>query len=129
MLSTAADVLSVATAAPWLAVVIVCLVVVFWVYKQGRKATEALEQKTNLALERLEQRLTRSAVSQGERLGDLEERAELERVRRLQLEDELTRRGMDLPCWPPDGDRPRPIPEPGTAQAWSLPPLPSRSRH
>lgn len=86
MLSTAADLTQLAQLAPWLAVGIVCLGAAVWVYRQQR----------------------RSARDQGERLGELERRAESERDRRRQVEAVLIDLGVPLPWWPPDGpDAPR----------------------
>jgi hypothetical protein len=116
------DLLSLYKAAPWLAVSVLCLFLSLWVYRQGRRAVTALEGKC-----------ARSARAQGERIGELEQEQELERTRRLQLEDELARRGVDLPWWPPDGNRPRPLPtaaplrEPFTAEAPFSPPVPPLS--
>jgi hypothetical protein len=57
----------------------------------------------------------RSARPQGERLGEIERRQELERTRRRQIEAVLLDLGVPLPYWPPDGPnqpRPRPAPAP-----------------
>jgi hypothetical protein len=45
----------------------------------------------------------RSAFRQGERLGELERRADSERTRRQQVESLLIGLGVPLPYWPPDG--------------------------
>jgi hypothetical protein len=98
MLSTAADLASLAQAAPWLAVGVLALVAAAWVYRQGRRqnATTKAELQT-------------SAVRQGKRLGELEKVCELLILRRKQVEYELLALGVDLPFWPPDGpDQPRP---------------------
>lgn len=90
----------------------------------------------------------RSARPQGERLGELERRQDLERTRRLQLEAVLAGYGVDLPYWPPDGPnqrRPAPAPrhrdddedqadelEPAdlrTRESPSIPPLPEYPQH
>lgn len=53
----------------------------------------------------------RSARPQGERLGEIERRQELERTRRRQVEALLLDLGVQLPYWPPDGpNQPRPRP-------------------
>jgi hypothetical protein len=98
MLSTAADLASLAQAAPWLAVGVLTLVAAAWVYRQGRRQN---------ALTRAE--LQTSAVRQGKRLGELEKVCELLLLRRRQVEYELLNLGVELPYWPPDGpDQPRP---------------------
>lgn len=87
----------------------------------------------------------RSARTQGERLGELERRAELERTRRLQVEAVLADYNVDLPWWPPDGpNQRRPEPRyrdddrdqvddrddaPATTRAPSVPPLPDYPHH
>lgn len=83
-----------------------------------------------------------SAQRQGERIGELEKRAALERTRRLQVESVLIDDGLRLPYWPPDGPieyRPRPgrfidddpapavDQEPATAETYR-PPVPTRHR-
>jgi hypothetical protein len=45
----------------------------------------------------------RSARPQGERLGELERRLDLEQTRRKQIEAVLIDDGLRLPYWPPDG--------------------------
>lgn len=79
-----------------------------------------------------------SAQRQGERIGQLERRADLEQTRRQQIESELIDDGLRLPFWPPDGPierQLRPAPriyddadvEPVTAEV-HRPPVPA-SRH
>lgn len=81
---SASDLVSLAGAAPWLAVSVVCLAAAAWVFRQGR----------------------RSAQAQGRRLGKLERLAVLEQTRRRQTEAWLIDHGARLPLWPPDGPRP-----------------------
>jgi hypothetical protein len=95
-----------------------------------------------------------SAVRQGERIGQLEKRADSERLRRQQVEAHLTGLGIRLPWWPADG-RPAPTYEPysgpgpwpqdgvplpyddedqdegdpPTAEGLRIPPLPDWPRH
>lgn len=45
-----------------------------------------------------------SARRQGARIGRLEQRAALERIRRLQIEDTIRQAGIRLPWWPADDD-------------------------
>lgn len=75
-------------------------------------------------------RLFASQARQGARIGALEQKAEGERIRRLQLESVLEDEGSRLPYWPPDGAR-RPArelrdldDEPVTRQAPAVPPFP-----
>lgn len=98
MLSTAADLTQLAAAAPWLAVGVLSLAVAAWVYRQGRRAVKAAEDRCAV-----------SAVRQGKRIGDLEHTVGLLDLRRRQVEWELLDQGLELPPWPPDGaPRPRP---------------------
>lgn len=95
MLSTAADVAQLASAAPWLAVGALSLVAAAWVYRQSRRAVRVAED-----------RCARSAARQGERLGKLEKTAGLLDLRRRQVEWTLLELGVELPPWPPDGPPP-----------------------
>jgi hypothetical protein len=54
------------------------------------------------------QKQARTNANLGSRLQRVETAQELERVRRLQVEHELTRLGVPLSWWPPDPDAPRP---------------------
>jgi hypothetical protein len=92
MLSTAADLAQLATAAPWLAVSALALVAVAWTYRQARRAVRAAEDRADL-----------SAARQGKRLGQLEKALALLDLRRRQVEDVLLDEGVELPIWPPDG--------------------------
>lgn len=90
MIGTVADALQVTGAAgPWLALALVLLGIASRVARSARA----------------------SARRQGERIGALELRADSERIRRQQVEDELRRRGVRLPWWPADG-RPQYDPPP-----------------
>lgn len=98
MLSTAADVLSLAQAAPWLAVGVLALVAAAWVYRQSRRAVRDLRDEVG-----------RSAASQGKRIGELEKGVGLLDLRRRQTEAALLDEDVELPYWPPDGpQQPRP---------------------
>lgn len=98
MLSTAADVASLAQAAPWLAVGLLSLVASAWVYRQGRRSVREVEERSSL-----------SAVRQGKRLGELTQQVGLLDLRRRQVEWVLLDEGLDLPYWPADGpQQPRP---------------------
>jgi hypothetical protein len=102
MLSTAADALAVAQAAPWLAVGVLALVAAAWVFRQGRRSLQAAEDRLSL-----------SAVRQGKRLGELTQQVGLLDLRRRQVEWVLVDEGLELPYWPADGpDQPRPRPRP-----------------
>jgi hypothetical protein len=92
MLSTAADVLSLAQAAPWLAVGVLALVAAAWVYRQSRRAVREVRDEA-----------ARSAASQGKRLGELEKAVGLLDLRRRQTEAALLDEDVELPYWPPDG--------------------------
>ena len=92
MLSTAADVLSLAEAAPWVAVGVLALVAAAWVYRQSRRALADLRAE-----------VTRSAAAQGKRLGELEKGTGLLDLRRRQVEYALADAGLELPYWPADG--------------------------
>ena len=96
MLSTAADVLSLAQAAPWLAVGVLALVAAAWVYRQSRRAVRELRDES-----------ARSAASQGKRLGELEKAVGLLDLRRRQVEAALLDEDVELPYWPPDGPQQR----------------------
>jgi hypothetical protein len=121
MLSTAADLVSLAAAAPWLAVAVLSLLLCLWVYRQGRRGLAELRKDC-----------AGSARAQGERIGQLERDVDLLSVRRRQIEAALEDDGLRLPWWPPDGPRPRDIvredrgpAEPYTTEASSpLPPVP-----
>jgi hypothetical protein len=98
MLSTAADALQLAQAAPWLAVGVLSLLASAWVWRQNRRQLAALKDE-----------VARSGRHQGERLGDVEDRCGLLDLRRRQVEWVLLDDGLELPYWPPDGaDQPRP---------------------
>jgi hypothetical protein len=98
MLSTAADLVSLAQLAPWLAVGVLALFASGWVYRQSRRQVNAVEARAQA-----------SAARQGKRLGELEKLVALEKLRRQQVEWVLLDEGVDLPLWPADGpDQPRP---------------------
>lgn len=99
MLSTAADIAQLASAAPWLAVGALSLVAAAWVYRQGRRAVKTAEDRCAV-----------SAMRQGKRIGELERAAGLLDLRRRQVEWELIDLGVNLPPWPPDGPPPPPRP-------------------
>lgn len=81
---------------------VVALFAAAWVYRQGRRAVKAAED-----------RCARSATRQGERLGDLEREVALLQLRRRQTEYQLTAEGVGLPWWPPDGEPTRqPVDDP-----------------
>lgn len=138
MLSTAADLVSLAGAAPWLAVAVLCLLAAAWVYRQSRRATAALRTEVLLAVGELREDATSSATRQGKRLGNLENFAELSDVRRRQTESALAAAGAPLPDWPPDGPLPRPsgprhyaddLDDAWTRESPAVPPLPDYSEH
>lgn len=64
-----------------------------WVYRQGRRAVQAAEE-----------RCAASARAQGERLGALEQQLALLNLRRRQTEAQLVEQGIELAYWPDDDD-------------------------
>lgn len=92
MLSDAADLAQLAQLAPWLAVSLLALFAVGWVYRQSRRQLAAAEERQRESNRR-----------QGERIGELEQTVGLLDLRRRQVEWVLLDEGLELPYWPPDG--------------------------